>query len=188
MPGSTARRTVADVPINDVAKKFEKRRDELGFAPGEQVLAGCMTNPKAAVGLAVGGLVGAAVQAAVEKRSQGDPGTGLAAAWPQRGRQLMAITTERVVVASMSAWSGRPKDVVAQWSNAEITAFDVERKATSYPFAITFADGSVAASEGGKGTGADGLADAAARLWPRAATPPPAAPPSGPPLAPPAAN
>lgn len=72
---------------------------------------------------------------------------------------------KRVMVCGMSAMTGKPKDVVAQWSRSDIAAFQIEKKATGYPFAITFVDGSVASGEGARGTGADLLGDTAASFW-----------------------
>ena len=157
--------SVRDMPLNNVVKKFEKSRDKIGIPADEQILAGCMTDPKAVVGMAIGGVAGAAVQSAIDKnqdeRSDGD---GLAAAWPT-GRHLLAITSKRVIVCRMSAMTGKPKDVVAEWPHSQIAAFEIEKKTTSYPLAITFVDGSVATGEGARGTGADELGDAAASIW-----------------------
>ena len=162
--GLRTRRNVGDVPINDVVKKFEKKRDELGFAPDEKVLAGCMTNPMAGVGGAVGGLAGAMVQIAAEKRRNPPADGGMAAQWPA-GKHLMAITSKRLVVADMSALSGRPKKVLAEWPHSDIEGVEVEKKAMAYHFAVVFADGSVAEGDAAKGTGADELGDAAASVW-----------------------
>ena len=154
------------MPLNNVIKKFEKSRDQLGISPDEQILVGCMTDPKAVVGMAIGGVAGAAVQSAID-RKQDDRSTdeGLAAGWPT-GRHLLAITSQRVIVCRMSAMTGRPKEVVAEWPHGDIAAFEIEKKTTGYPFAITFVDGSVARGEGARGTGADLLGDTAASIWP----------------------
>ena len=152
--------------LNNVVKKFEKSRDKIGLGSDEQILAACLTDPKAMVGAAVGGIAGMAIQSAIEKKKSAKTpeGEGMAAAWPS-GRHLFAITSQRAIVCSMSAMSGKPKEVLASWPHADIAAFDVEKKATGYPFSITFTDGTVASSEGGKGTGADRLGDAAATIW-----------------------
>ncbi len=153
------------MPLNNVIKKFEKSRDKVGIPPDEQILAACMTDPKAVVGMAIGGVAGAAVQSAIDKK-RGDRSTtdGLAAGWPT-GRHLLAITSRRVVVCRMSAMTGKPKDVVVEWPHSDIAAFEIEKKATGYPFSITFVDGSVANGEGARGTGADELGDTVASIW-----------------------
>lgn len=154
------------MPLNNVVKKMDKARDRLGFAPDEQVLAGCVTDPKGAVavGLASGGLVGLAIQAAIDSSTTNRTSGGLATSWP-KGRHLMAITSTRLIVCPMSAMSGKPKDIVAQWPHEAIASFVIEKSKLAYPFAITFTDGSVAQSEGAKGTGADDLEAAAAGIW-----------------------
>ncbi len=153
------------MPLNNVIKKFEKSRDKVGISPDEQILAACMTDPKAAVGLAIGGVAGAAVQSAINtKKNDRSTSDGLAASWPA-GRHLLAITSRRVVVCRMSAMTGKPKEMVAEWPNSDIAAFEIEKKATGYPFAITFVDGSVASGEGARGTGADLIGDTAASIW-----------------------
>lgn len=152
------------MPLNNVVKKFDKARDKLGLGPDEQVLAGCVTDPKAAVGLATGGLVGVAIQAAIDSSGSRETSEGMAASWP-RGRHLMAITSKRLIVCPLSAMTGKPKDIVAQWPHEAIASFVIEKSKLAYPFAITFSDGSVAHSEGAKGTGADELEAAAAGIW-----------------------
>ncbi|MEP1123657.1 MAG: hypothetical protein ABJH68_07185 [Ilumatobacter sp.] len=153
------------MPLNNVVKKFEKSREKIGISPDEQILAGCMTDPKAAVGLAIGGVAGAAVQSAIDKKTNDrSTAVGRAASWPT-GRHLLAITSKRVVICRMSAMTGKPKEVVVEWPHGDITAFDIEKKATGYPFAITFVDGSVAHGEGARGTGADLIGDTAASIW-----------------------
>ncbi|WCO68968.1 hypothetical protein PO878_09550 [Iamia majanohamensis] len=152
--------------MNNVTKKFDKARDKLGLDGDEQVLAGCLTDPKAAIGMAAGGVAGVAVQSALRARKEAGapPAQGAAATWPA-GRNLMAITSKRVVVAKMSQMSGRPTEVLAWWPHSDIVRFTVEKRATGYPFEVTFADGSIARDEGGKGTGADRLGEVAASIW-----------------------
>lgn len=156
--------TLRVVPLNNVIKKFEKSRDKVGISPDEQILVACMTDPKAVVGMAIGGVAGAAVQSAIDKKDDRSTSEGLAASWPT-GRHLLAITSQRVMVCRMSAMTGKPKEVVAEWSHSDIATFEIEKKATGYPFAITFVDGSVASGEGARGTGADLLGDTAALIW-----------------------
>lgn len=153
------------MPLNNVMRKFEKSRDKVGIGADERILVACMTDPKAVVGMAIGGVAGAAVQSAINKtKDDPSPGDGFAAAWP-KGRNLMAITSQRVMVCGMSAMTGKPKEVLAEWPLSDIAAFEIEKKTTGYPFAITFVDGSIARSEGARGTGADLLGEAAASIW-----------------------
>lgn len=149
--------------LNNVTKKIDKARDKLGLEPDEQVLAACMTDPKAGIGMA-GGLVGVAVQAAIDKGKTEPHAEGLAASFPA-GRHMLAITSKRVIVCAMGAMSGRPTSIVSAWPHDSIVSLVVEKAKLSYPFAISFADGSVAQSEGAKGTGADELGAAAAGIW-----------------------
>lgn len=155
------------MPLNNVVKKFEKSRKAAGLSSDEEILAACMINPKAVGAAAVGGLAGVAVQSALQKRKAASaPSDGAMASPMPTHRCLMAITSQQVVVCSMSAMSGKPKGIVAAWPNSIITSFTVEKGVTGYPFQISFSDGSVAQSEGAKGSGADQLGDATSRLWP----------------------
>lgn len=166
MSHSVTAATFHAVALNNVVKRFDKSRSKIGMGEDEQVLAACMTDPKAAVGAALGGVAGVAIQSAINKKQDGKTpaAEGMAAAWPA-GRNLMAITSQRVVVCNMSAMTGKPKEVLAAWPHGDIAAFEIDKKTTSYPFEITFVDGSVARGEGAKGTGADRLGDAATSIW-----------------------
>ena len=149
--------------LNNVTKKMDKARMELGLAPGEEVLMGCLVNPRGTTaGMAIGGLAGMAI---ANKMSKGNAASdGMATQWP-KGRQLFAITSSRVIICKMSAMAGKPKEITASWPHSAIARFEVDKGKTAYPFQVEFTDGSIVDSEGAKGSGADQLAEVTARIW-----------------------
>ena len=153
------------MPLVDIAKKIEKSRDKLGIAPNEQILMACMSNPRGTVAaIAAGGMVGAAIRAKVDKNAVQAQGGGHAAAWPG-GRNMLAITSERLVLCAMSTLSGKPTSISASWPHAAIAGIEVESAATRYPFTVVFVDGTMAQAEGAKGSGADQLPAVVAQIW-----------------------
>jgi len=149
----------------DIAKKIDKARGKLGLPADEEILVAFMANPRGTIGAAaVGGVVGIAIRAKVDKRAAEAAGGGIAASWPG-GRNMMAITSKRLVLCKMSAMSGKPTEISASWPHADIAGFEIEKGKTAYPFSVVFSDGSVAQGEGGKGSGADRAGEVAASIW-----------------------
>ena len=149
----------------DVAKKIDKARDKLGLPADEEILAACMANPRGTVGaMAVGGLAGAAIRAKIDKRAAEAADAGVAISWPG-GRNMLAITSKRLVLFKMSVMSGKPTEISAAWPHADVAMIEVTKGKTAYPFSVVFQDGSVAHGEGAKASGADRLGEVAATIW-----------------------
>ena len=68
------------------------------------------------------------------------------------GQNALVLTDQRLLLAKMSALTGKPKTIVAQWDRTEVAQVSVEETRLAYPMTITFADGSVVDVEGAKGT------------------------------------
>ena len=144
----------------NVVKKIEKARSGLGMQPGESIVAACTTNPKGTMkrGVAVG--IGGVVGAALATRGSANAGTadsGLAERFVP-GQNALVLTDQRLFLANLSALTGKPKAIVAEWTRAEVAAISVEENKLSYPMEITFADGSTVDFEGAKGTDPRSLA------------------------------
>lgn len=152
----------------NVAKKIDKAREKLGIPADEEILGACMANPSGTMGTigaaAVGGIAGVAIRAKVDKNKAEAAGAGGATTWPG-GRNMLAITSKRLVLCKMSAMSGKPTEISAAWDHADIAAFQIEKGKTAYPFSITFADGSIAQGDAAKGSGADQIPEVVASIW-----------------------
>lgn len=149
----------------DIAKKIEKSRGKLGIPDDEEILVGCTANPRGTVGAAaIGGVVGVAIRAKMDKRATEAADDGMAKTWPG-GRHLLAITSKRLLLCKMSAMSGKPTEISASWPHSDIALIDVEKGKTAYPFSVVFSDGSIAQGEGAKGSGADRLGEVARSIW-----------------------
>lgn len=156
--------TITLMALNNVVKKIDQARSKVGLGPDEQVLGACITDPNSVAIAAAGGLAGVAIKAMLDGKNTTAIGEGMAAAWP-RGRHMLGVTSTRVIVCEMSALSGKPTKLVAAWDHSDITSFVIEEAKVLYPFAITFSDGSVAASKAAKATGASELGPVLARIW-----------------------
>ena len=149
----------------DVGKKIDKARDKLGLPADEEILAACMANPRGTVGaMAVGGLAGAAIRAKIDKRAAEAADGGIAASWPG-GRNMLAITSQRLVLCKVSVMSGKPTEISAAWPHADIDLIEIQKGKTAYPFSVVFTDGSVAQGEGAKASGADRVGEVATTIW-----------------------
>ena len=149
----------------DTAKKIDKARERLGIPDDEEILAACMANPRGTVGaMALGGLAGAAIRSKVDKNAAEAADGGLAGTWPG-GRNMLAITSKRLVLCNMSTMSGKPTEISASWPHGDIALIQVEKAKTAYPFSVVFDDGSIAQGEGAKGSGAADLGAVASTIW-----------------------
>ena len=155
------------MPLVNVVKKIEKAADTLGLQPGEQVLAACTTNPKGTVKRMAfvqgGGLVGAAIAAATDKGESTEETVAnaagkLAARYPG-GQLFLVVTDRRVLAAKVGAMSGKPKELSAEWTRAEVAGIEVEQGKLAPPMTITFSDGSAVVCEGAKGTNPGSLGE-----------------------------
>ncbi len=149
----------------DIGKKIDKARAKLGIADDEQILVACMANPRGSIGAgAVGGLTGVAIRSKIDRRAAEATEGGIAASWPG-GRNMLAITSQRLVLCKMNTMSGKPTEVAASWPHSDITMIEVQKGKTAYPFSVVFSDGSAAQGEGAKASGADRLGEVAATIW-----------------------
>jgi len=150
----------------NVVKKVEKARDDLGLLPGEEVLAACTTNAKGsmkrmAIMGGIGGAVGAGIAAASDRKKDGGDVAvdSMAARYP--GSQLFLVVTDRRMLATtVGAMSGKPKELVAEWSRDELSSIEVERGKLASTVTITFADGSAVECESPRATDPESLAAA----------------------------
>ncbi|NOX31246.1 MAG: hypothetical protein GXP35_14540 [Actinobacteria bacterium] len=151
----------------NVVKKVEKARDELGLLPGEEILAACTTNAKGtmkrmAIMGGIGGVVGAGIAAASDRKKGGEEevqADAMAERYP--GSQLFLVVTDRRMLATtVGAMSGKPKAVAAEWTRDELSSVEVERGKIAHTITINFADGSAVVCESPRGSDPDSLAAA----------------------------
>ncbi len=146
----------------NVKKKVEKAGDKLGLRPGETVIAGCTTNPKGTIkhmiAKEVGGIAGAAMAGRGEGTQAPTEGT-LGSRFPS-GQRFLVVTDQRVFTCALSALTGSPKTIDAEWERSEIESLSVEKGRMSSPLTIVFSDGSAIEVEGAMGSDPASLADA----------------------------
>ncbi len=141
----------------NVKKKIEKSANKLGIT--EPVLAACTTNPSGTMKRMLAKELGGVIGAAMTPGGAVDPDNGMASDFPN-GQHLLALTETRLLVTSMSALSGKPKEIVAQWPHENISAIEVEDARMSHPMTIVFTDGTALQVEGAKGTNPRSIAEA----------------------------
>lgn len=160
MPGSVDRRS-RSLQLNNVKKKIEKAADKIGIENGETVLAACTTNPKGTmtrmVAKELGGILAAV--AADGRQSNTPSGQGLADRFPA-GQHYLVLTDRRLLVYSVSAMSGKPKELKAEWSRDELAGIATEPGKLAIPMSIAFADGTAIQIEAARGTNAESLPEA----------------------------
>lgn len=100
----------------------------------------------------------------IDKRAAEAADGGIAAAWPG-GRNMLAITSKRLVLCKLSTMSRKPTEISASWPHGDVALIEVTKGKTAYPFSVVFDDGSVAQGEGAKASGADRLGEVAATIW-----------------------
>ena len=148
----------------NVVTKVEKNRDKLGILPGEVVEAGCTTNPsgtmKKMLAKELGGALGSAVAGRnVDEDDTVDPESGMAADFPE-GQHFLVLTNLRVLVTSLSALTGSPKEIVAQWPREHVLGLDAEDGRMAVPLTIAFSDGTAVQVEGAKGSNPKAVVEA----------------------------
>lgn len=150
-----------NMALINITKKVAKAAGRLGI--DERVEAACTTNPtgtmKVMLAKELSGLAGAAI--ASRGGSTGATATdtalaGMADAFPT-GRCFLTLTEHRLLAISMSAMTGGPKTIVAEWHRTDVAALIVEKGALAAPLQIAFADGTAVVVEGAKGTDPGGL-------------------------------
>ncbi|MEZ5376735.1 MAG: hypothetical protein R2733_09520 [Acidimicrobiales bacterium] len=147
----------------NVKKKVEKAADKLGLRSGEVVVAGCTTNPKGTIkhmiGREVGGVVGAAIAGRSSSPTAAPTEGTLGSRFPS-GQRFLVLTDQRVFTCTLSAMTGSPKAIDAEWQRTEIVSVTMEKGRMASPLTIVFADGSAVEVEGAMGSDPASLADA----------------------------
>ena len=148
----------------NITKKVTKAAGKLGI--DETVEAACTTNPagtmKVMLAKELTGLAGAVMASrsgSGEAMSTGNAVAGMADAFPS-DRCFLALTQHRLLAISMSAMTGGPKQIIAEWPRADVAALVVEKGTLAAPLQIAFSDGTAVQVEGAKGTDPGGLARA----------------------------
>lgn len=147
----------------NVKKKIEKASSKLGLEQGEVVEAACTTNPtgtmKKMLAKELGGLIGSALASSGDGSVPADG--GLAEQFPS-GQYFLVLTNSRLFVASLSAMTGKPKEILAQWERSQIETIVVGDGKLSLPLIIVFSDGTAVEIEGAGPTNPGALAEAIA--------------------------
>ena len=151
------------MPLVNVTKKIEKAREKLGLDEGEQVLAGCTTNPSGTIKGMMAREMGGAIAAAIAGRSDAGDVTSfegsMASAFPS-GQRFLVLTDRRLFTTGVSTWTGSPKSIDATWNRSDVVALTVDKGRMASPLQIVFADGSGVEVEGAAGTNPMGVAEA----------------------------
>jgi len=140
------------MPVYNVKKKMAKEADRLGFAPGEEVVAACITFPaghklKSVVKSVAGGVAG---------MSDGPATSGLASRMPG-GRNHLAVTSHRLIATTVKGGNIKPGEISAEWSIEEVADISVDRQSAASAITVTFMDESVLMLDGMHLSGAASL-------------------------------
>ena len=151
---------VRAMALINVAKKIEKARSGLDMAASETIVAACTTNPKGSMKRSLAVNIGGAVGAAIAERGTdaAEPGLPGMADRFVAGQHALVLTGERLFQAKLSAMTGKPKEIVAEWPRQDVVQISVEETKLAYPMTIVFVDGSAVEVEGAKGTDPRSLA------------------------------
>jgi hypothetical protein len=130
----------------DWAKRITKAAgDELRM--GESIVAGTLFQKPGLTGqmagVAVGGLIGAAVASKVRKNDDGElvSDQGIAATVPD-GPLVVGLTTgDQIVMYEQGGMSGKPKELVATLTRADVEAVSVEDGKVTKKIMVVFSDG-----------------------------------------------
>ncbi|MCP3939283.1 MAG: hypothetical protein GY708_28375 [Actinomycetia bacterium] len=143
----------------NVKKKVEKARSKLGLLPGEEVLGGCTTNPSGTMKRMLARELGGAIASAVAGRGVGEPVDGGVAAQFPSGQCFVCLTDRRMIVTNVSAMTGSPKQIVAEFPKDQILAIQADKGLAAMPLNIAFTDGSAVQVEGAKMSNPGGLVE-----------------------------
>ena len=132
--------------MGDYAQKLQKAA-EGKLQPGETVLAAIRTQPRGqTTGMAVGGLVGAAIASrGANKAREGLAEGSMATTWPT-GRFAVGLTPNRIVTFNYTAL-GKPKDMTAEFPLSQIASVELDKRKISNGVLFGFTDGSTAEVE-----------------------------------------
>ncbi|NNE72698.1 MAG: hypothetical protein HKN26_03470 [Acidimicrobiales bacterium] len=146
----------------NVKKKIEKAADDLGLRSGETVLAACTTNPSGTMTRMLSRELGGALTAAVAGKVGGsvqNPDEGMASEFVD-GQNFLALTSERLLLVKVGVWTGKAKELLAEWPRTDVAAIQVDSGRLAHPLIIAFSDGTAVQVEGAKGTDPGAVADA----------------------------
>jgi hypothetical protein len=132
--------------VGGYADKMQKAAGGV-LQPGENVVAAIRTQPRgASTGMAVGGLVGAAIAGRQAAKAQGEAGEGsLASRWPT-GRFAVGLTPKRILTFSYTAM-GKPKEMTSEFPIDQIASVELDKRKISNGVLFGFSDGSSAEVE-----------------------------------------
>ena len=150
----------------DIAKKVNKKSELM--EPGERCVAATgilkagQFNRSVAAG-AIGGIVGHAVAAAMNRGEDAPDENTMAEAFPRLHQAIVALTDRRWIVFEHSAMSGGPKAIHTTLELSDITAVEMEKGKLMNRLTLTFRDGSEVTMEAPKANKPQQLVDAATR-------------------------
>ena len=134
----------------DWVKKITRAEGD-AIAADEELVAGVFAHPaggfaRQVAGGAVGGVIGAiTAEAMAAKRAGAHDGAdeqGMASAFPGE-RTVLGLTARRLLVFGHSQFSGKPKDLKAEFAVTDLDDVLIEKKKLSHRMVVTFADGSL---------------------------------------------
>jgi hypothetical protein len=127
--------------VGDYAEKIQKAAEGT-LKPGEKVLAAIRTQPRGSTtGMAVGGLIGAAVAGRQASKAKAQVAEGsLASTWPG-GRFAVGLTDQRIMTFSYTAM-GKPKEMTGEYPIGQIASVEMEKKKVANAVRFAFSDGS----------------------------------------------
>ncbi|HET7482951.1 MAG TPA: hypothetical protein VFK89_08835 [Actinomycetota bacterium] len=132
--------------MGNYAEKMQKAAEGV-LQPGENVVAAIRTQPRGSTtGMAVGGLVGAAIATrGASKANAGLAPGSMASTWPT-GRFAVGLTPQRVVTFNYTAM-GKPKQMTSEFSLNDIASVQLDKRKISNGVVFGFVDGSTAEVE-----------------------------------------
>lgn len=126
-------------------KKIAKVSDQF-FLPGEQLVDAITAQPvggfKKQVGGAQLGIIGAVVSHKLAEKAQDKIGAeSVAPLTPFPPVGLVALTDQRLVVFKQSAMTGKPNEILAEYSRGSIAGMTYEKKKVTSNVTLSFIDG-----------------------------------------------
>ncbi len=151
----------------DIAKKVNKKSELMekgeSCVAASGILKAGQFNKSVAAG-AIGGIVGHAVAAAMNRGEAGTEDGTMADGFPKLSQAILALTDRRWIVFEQSAMSGGPKAIHTALAHNDITALEMEKGKLMNRLTLTFTDGSDVTMEVPKANKPQQLIDAAARI------------------------
>lgn len=151
----------------DMAKKVNKKSELMN--PREECLAATVVMQKghfkkSVTAGAIGGVVGAAAAAAMNKGDKEVVEGTMADGFLPQNDAILALTDQRWVVFSKSVMSGGPKELISSIDHADITAVDNEKGKLMNELTLHFSDGSALRVEAPKANKPEKLVEARVKI------------------------